>query len=58
MRVMNKLVIAQYFKSGKKNSLLVWVGMRSKLLIPRCERLTDEQTALAPVNQKVDNAIH
>ena len=30
--------------------------MRSKLMIPRYERLTDEQTALAPVNQKVDNA--
>ena len=58
LRVMNKLVIAQYFKSGKINSLLVWVGMRSKLMIPRCERLTDKQTALAPVNQKVDNAMH
>ena len=55
---MNKVVIAQYFKSGKKNSLPVWMGMRSKLLIVRCESLTDEQTTLAPVYQKVDNAIH
>ena len=55
---MNKVVIAQYLKSGKKNSLLVWVGMRSKLLIPRCERLTDKQKALAAVNQKLDNAIY
>ena len=58
LRVMNKVVIAQYLKSGKKNSLLVWVGMRSKLLIPRCERLTDKQKALAAVNQKLDNAIY
>ena len=58
VRVMNKVITAQYFKSGKINSLLVWVGMRSKLMIPRCERLTDKQIALAPVNQKADNVMH